>query len=121
MNKIALFIFVIAISAAISACSVSPDALRRTIPMLDTSSPHNSELVSKCIFNGWGNKHNLKSDYKPTMFGHTVTLHINDKLAHIIDISNTLQGSTTIVYSNINALGNKPSLKIMKECHPKIK
>jgi len=120
MNKMTLIIFMIAISAAISACSVSPQALRRTMPTLDIASPHNSELISKCIYNGWGNKHSLKSDYKPTMFGHTVSLHINDSLAHIIDISNTLQGSNAIVYSNIKTLGNEPSLKVMKECHPKV-
>jgi len=102
----------------ITACSISPDELRRSKPTLETSSTHNSQLISKCITNGWGNTEAVRSDYRPTMFGHTASLYMNDNLVHLIDISNTFEGSKTTIYSDMSALGKESSLSVMQECHP---
>lgn len=118
MKKLTHIILINVISVTILACTVSPEALRKTTPSLGFTSTHHSEFISKCIYNGWGNKHNLKSDYQPTMFGHTVSLYIDDNLAHIIDIANTLTGSNTTVFSNKEILGKTPSLSTMQACQP---
>ena len=114
MHKTALLILIM----WISGCAITSEQLRKTTPSLGFTSTHHSEFISKCIYNGWGNKHNLKSDYQPTMFGHTVSLYINDNLAHIIDIANTLTGSNTTVFSNKEILGKTPSLSAMQACQP---
>lgn len=111
---------IISMVIALSACTTTPQKLRNSDPVFESSSSTGALTVATCIAERWENLDYLL--YSPVVnirqssSGYEVTQYLDGVLTHLADIEETPTGTKVNIYTEALSLGDDPAVESVVSC-----
>ncbi|MDF2156120.1 hypothetical protein [Vibrio sp. CAU 1672] len=114
------YLIMMSMALLLSACAATPQKLRHSEPVFQSSSSMSPSAVASCITEKWENLDYLV--YSPMVtfhkssLGYEVMQYLDGELVHLADIEKTETGSHVKVYTESLILWTDPAVKSLMGC-----
>ncbi|MFA0078212.1 hypothetical protein ACFFUO_11915 [Vibrio artabrorum] len=114
------FLIAISIAVLLNACATTPQKLRNSAPVFESTSMREASVLAGCITEKWENVDYFL--YSPIVnsrtlpSGYEVTQYLDGVLVHLADIEQISKGSQVTVYTESLNLGENSAVKAVEIC-----